>query len=46
LKKALKLNASRLAKDANGQDIRLTLKADPRFARLRETAEYKDSVDK
>jgi tetratricopeptide (TPR) repeat protein len=46
LKKALELNASRLSKDSNATDIRLTLKGDARFAKLRETAEYKAIVEK
>jgi len=39
LKKALELNASRLAKDSKAPDIRLTLKTDPRFAKLHDAVE-------
>ncbi len=46
LKQALKLNANRLAKNPQGQDIRPTLKSDARFDKLRDTAEYKAIAEK
>jgi tetratricopeptide (TPR) repeat protein len=41
LKKALELNAKRLAQNSKTNDIRATLAADQRFARLRDTPELK-----
>jgi tetratricopeptide (TPR) repeat protein len=41
LKKSLDLNSKRLAREANAADVRTTLARDPRFARLRDTAEFK-----
>jgi tetratricopeptide (TPR) repeat protein len=41
LKKALQFNSERLAKNPKSQDIRQTLGADARFAKLRETPEFK-----
>jgi tetratricopeptide (TPR) repeat protein len=41
LKKALDLNAKRVAQNPKTNDIRTTLGADPRFGKLRDTAEYK-----
>jgi tetratricopeptide (TPR) repeat protein len=46
LRKALELNASRLTKDLSAKDIRLTLAADERFAKLRDTPEFKAMVKK
>jgi len=44
LKKALQFNSERLAKNPKSQDIRQTLAADGRFAKLRETPEFKALV--
>ncbi len=41
LKKALELNTKRLAQNSKATDIRPTLAADARFAKLRETPEFK-----
>jgi tetratricopeptide (TPR) repeat protein len=41
LKKALDLNAKRVAQNPKTNDIRTTLTSDPRFTKLRETPEYK-----
>jgi tetratricopeptide (TPR) repeat protein/uncharacterized membrane protein (UPF0136 family) len=41
LKKALELNAQRLAKDPKAADMRQTLAADGRFTKLRDTPEFK-----
>jgi Tfp pilus assembly protein PilF len=41
LKKALDLNSKRLAQDTKSKDIRTTLASDPRFAKLRDTPEFK-----
>jgi len=41
LRKALELNANRLRKDLAAKDIRSTLAADQRFAKLRDTPEFK-----
>jgi tetratricopeptide (TPR) repeat protein len=46
LKKALALNSKRLAADAIAQDIRLTLRVDERFTKLRSTPEYRAIVEK
>ena len=44
LKKALELNAKRLANDSKAADVRTTLANDPRFSKLRDTPEYKALV--
>ena len=41
LKKSLDLNAKRFAQNPKTTDLRTNLAADPHFAKLRETAEYK-----
>ena len=41
LKTALDLNAKRLAQNPKSTDLRATLAGDPRFAAVRQTAEYK-----
>ena len=41
LKKSLQLNSQRLAKDPKASDIRATLASDARFAKLRDTPEFK-----
>jgi len=41
LKKSLQFNSQRLAHNPKSQDIRQTLASDPRFAKLRETPEFK-----
>jgi tetratricopeptide (TPR) repeat protein len=41
LKKSIELNNKRLAKDPKARDLRPSLQADTRFAKLRDTAAYK-----
>jgi tetratricopeptide (TPR) repeat protein len=46
LKKSLALNSQRLGTNSSAMDIRTTLTNDERFAKLRDTAEYKAIVQK